>query len=85
MLSTAQSLSPLLHFGTGGRRFFPRVAAIMSSTEVLNKWRNYVSLVYNVYMLQREILFLRIGIYMCTELYTRKRVFATTPNLARLP
>ena len=37
------------------------VAATMSSTKVLNKWRNQVSLVYNVYMVQREILFLRIG------------------------
>ena len=36
----------LLHFGTEGRRFFPRVAATMNSTYVItkcqNKWYHYV-------------------------------------------
>ena len=45
ILSTALGFSkgkghwPLLYFGTGGRRFFQRVAATMSSTQV---WRTNI-------------------------------------------
>ena len=45
MLSTALGFPkckghwPLLYFGTGGRRFFQRVAATMSSTQV---WRTNI-------------------------------------------
>ena len=61
----------------------------MSSTNVLKKWRKYVSLVYNVYMVQREI-FLQTGnefvttIYMYAALFTRKRSFCKNVMLAPL-
>ena len=82
LITRNKSHWPLLHFGTGDSRIFPRVAATMSSTKVLHKWLNKVSLCYNVYMVQREI-FLQIGnlqLHMYAALYTGKRSLCKNVN-----
>ena len=65
------TITPFWHW-----RVFAKVAATKSSTKVLNKW--FSSLVHNIYMLQREVLFLRIGnllLYVRSTLHEKMEFF----------